>query len=246
MAARDLGPRELAALGERAEALVEAAARILLGRERREVLRALGKAKTVDEMDAILADVLTRYRSRQGIFYRRWLARLLTVDTRLYLEASAAINPGAPPKAGARALPARQARKAATEIVTTSAKRLERLHDRWKAANGTVDDLMAEARSDHLNRRRLVKRAQVIARTEARIMLAGGLHDGAVSGGLTKKRWRHDDRRKVPPARANHVRFHGMTVPIGVPFPNGLQHPHEEGAPAGEVVNCQCTVVYLP
>ena len=82
MAARDLGPRELAALGERAEALVEAAARILLGRERRDVLRALGKAKTVDEMDAILADVLTRYRSRQGIFYRRWLARLLTVDTR--------------------------------------------------------------------------------------------------------------------------------------------------------------------
>lgn len=73
------------------------------------------------------------------------------------------------------------------------------------------------------------------------------------AAGYTHKRWltARDNRVRVAKkgSRFDHRRMDGMTVPLEEPFttPAGsrLMYPGDRslGAPAGEVVNCRCTVV---
>lgn len=56
----------------------------------------------------------------------------------------------------------------------------------------------------------------------------------------------HDDE-----VRETHRYPYGdqVIVRVGEPFPNGLLHPHDPGAEAGEVINCRCTtaaVIEIP
>jgi hypothetical protein len=44
--------------------------------------------------------------------------------------------------------------------------------------------------------------------------------------------------------RDTHAALNETTVDIGAAFANGLRFPHEPGAPAAEVVNCRCTLLY--
>lgn len=40
--------------------------------------------------------------------------------------------------------------------------------------------------------------------------------------------------------RDSHLKVHRTRVKLGSKFSNGLRYPHDENAPAGEVVNCRC------
>lgn len=85
-------------------------------------------------------------------------------------------------------------------------------------------------------------RAQTIARTETVGAMNAGEHLAAVqSGVLRSKTWLH---QRVGDSRPNHLAMDGLTIDIGAAFPNGLQHPHAPGAPAREVVNCRCSLLY--
>lgn len=78
-------------------------------------------------------------------------------------------------------------------------------------------------------------------------------YEALLAQGYTHLRWltARDNRVRVAhgTSRFDHRRMDGVTVPIGEPFvtPAGsrLRYPGDRslGAPAGEVVNCRCTVV---
>jgi hypothetical protein len=85
-------------------------------------------------------------------------------------------------------------------------------------------------------------RAVTIARTETvGAMNAGEYASALQSGVLRSKTWLSQGDGRV---RDSHRAVNGETVDIRAAFSNGLQHPHAEGAPAREVVNCRCTVLY--
>lgn len=45
--------------------------------------------------------------------------------------------------------------------------------------------------------------------------------------------------------REQHLERDGEVVPVGRPFSGGLAYPGDPSAPAGEIVNCRCTVAFL-
>jgi hypothetical protein len=94
------------------------------------------------------------------------------------------------------------------------------------------------------------EKARRIARTETMGALNGGTFQGAVAysqaaGETMHKQWWATSDSRVRP---DHWAAHGQTRPLDQPFDVGgwpMQHPGEAGAPAGEVVNCRCTLLIL-
>jgi hypothetical protein len=85
-------------------------------------------------------------------------------------------------------------------------------------------------------------RAVTIARTETVGAMNAGEHQAAVQSGVMRsKEWLTQGDGRV---RDTHRALDGVRVDLGAAFPNGLQHPHAPGAPAKEVVNCRCTLLY--
>jgi hypothetical protein len=65
----------------------------------------------------------------------------------------------------------------------------------------------------------------------------------ATEGGVMRsKRWLSQGDGRVRPDHvdADAQGWIGMTEP----FSNGLQYPHEAGAPADQVINCRCAALY--
>ena len=88
-------------------------------------------------------------------------------------------------------------------------------------------------------------RATLISRTEMiGAANAGSLAVAKTTGAMPYKRWLATlDSRTRP----THAEANGQVVAIDQPFYVGgatLQHPGAQGAPADEVCNCRCTVVY--
>lgn len=82
-------------------------------------------------------------------------------------------------------------------------------------------------------------RSLSIARTETAQTLNTTRFMGFGREGIAEHEWVTAGDDEV---RETH-RINGEVVPIGTPFSNGLLHPSEIGAPAGEVVNCRCVAV---
>jgi len=106
------------------------------------------------------------------------------------------------------------------------------------------DDVIENATSRY-SARMLRERGRRISRTEGnRAMNAGRteavdqmIGRGDAEAGDIIKTWRHTARTGQ---RDNHAALNGQERAWGEPFSNGLQYPHEEGAPASEVVSCGC------
>ncbi|MFE2995003.1 phage minor head protein [Nocardia sp. NPDC059246] len=92
--------------------------------------------------------------------------------------------------------------------------------------------------------------ARRIARTETHGAIEGGALAAAqavaaAGGTATYKRWLSTTDERT---RGTHVVADGQMVKLHEPFQVGrarLQHPGEAGGPAGEVINCRCTTMYL-
>jgi HK97 family phage portal protein len=85
-------------------------------------------------------------------------------------------------------------------------------------------------------------RATTIARTESVGSLNAGEFEAAVqSRVLRSKEWLTQGDGRV---RDTHAAINGQRVDIGSAFGNGLQHPHAEGAPAAEVIQCRCACLF--
>lgn len=95
--------------------------------------------------------------------------------------------------------------------------------------------------------RLLAARGRRIARTESNAAMQAGRREAteqmidrgeALPSEVTKE-WRSSRDRET---RDSHREVAGTTRKWGEPFENGLQYPHEEGAPPAEVVFCRCTM----
>lgn len=85
-------------------------------------------------------------------------------------------------------------------------------------------------------------RAVTIARTETVGAMNAGEYQAAVQSGVMRsKTWVSQKDERV---RDTHQALDEVTVDLGAAFANGLLYPHAPGAPAREVVNCRCTLLY--
>jgi SPP1 gp7 family putative phage head morphogenesis protein len=84
-------------------------------------------------------------------------------------------------------------------------------------------------------------RAQTIARTETGFAQQAVQHEAFKRDGVPEKQWHASFRN----TRDTHARAHGQVQKTEEPFLVGgvyMMHPHAAGAPAGEVVNCNCEI----
>lgn len=80
-------------------------------------------------------------------------------------------------------------------------------------------------------------RALAIARTESARAANAVRFEHMTANEITSHEWVDSGDDHV---RESHA-IDGEQVAIGGTFSNGLKYPHDESAPAGEVVNCRCT-----
>lgn len=114
---------------------------------------------------------------------------------------------------------------------------------RTSVEEGTSVNLLARRiRDDAFDGEITTARARRIARTETVGARNAGEYESAVeSGALETKTWITSGDERV---RDSHAAQHEMTIALDATFPNGLRYPGEDGAPAEEVVNCRCLLVY--
>lgn len=89
-------------------------------------------------------------------------------------------------------------------------------------------------------------RARVIARTEALSAVNTSQHLAAKDSGVVKqKRWLAASDHRT---RESHAQANGQTVDLEDTFSIGgfpMLHPGDRNAPAREVIQCRCTVIYV-
>lgn len=83
-------------------------------------------------------------------------------------------------------------------------------------------------------------RALAIARTESAGASETARFQQYRADGVAQIQWIAQGDNVV---RESHAMVDGDVVPLGSRFANGLMYPHEEGAPANEVVNCRCSAI---
>lgn len=100
------------------------------------------------------------------------------------------------------------------------------------------------------------KRARVISRTEPAIAASSGADMAAKrSGLLMKKVWlsaRDNRTRRIPEDATDHYIMNNVEVMQDEPFlvpkiggMDAMQHPHQPGSPANQVIQCRCKVIYI-
>lgn len=147
-----------------------------------------------------------------------WRGRLAAVDGRIDAILDPIGPPGAPAREAARlndpAVRALQDRRA------DAARRIDRVQSEWQT------------------------RAERIGRTEA----TGAYNAGALEAGVVEeagvKRWLATADGRT---RASHLAADGQCVPVQDTFTVGgasMQMPGDPSAPAGEVIQCRCSIVF--
>lgn len=109
-----------------------------------------------------------------------------------------------------------------------------------------LDQIMDAHRSKALG-----YRGRVIAKHQARQALAAGREEGIEQlrdnpeVETVTARWQHN--RSLEP-RLDHQAMHGTVIEAGehFEFPDGtrMRRPHDDGAPAGHTIGCNCMVIY--
>jgi len=84
-------------------------------------------------------------------------------------------------------------------------------------------------------------RALRIARTEIGTSASFGQFASAAQAGMTHKTWRTALDAHV---RDSHNHMNGETVPLFDKFSNGGLYPVDSNLPAGERINCRCSMTF--
>lgn len=90
-----------------------------------------------------------------------------------------------------------------------------------------------------------------VARTEVNTQQNAGAHLTCEELGIGHEQWwtaedervRGDPGGEYPDSEADHFSLHGVIVPIGGTFPNGLHYPGDTSGPLSEFINCRCRLV---
>lgn len=137
----------------------------------------------------------------------------------------------------------RRVTKLAGNVSATTLQRVRDVITQARTEGVGVSEIARRIRADAFDGSITRTRAQTIARTET----VGALNEGAytaaqTSGVMRSKRWlsQRDGRVRESHVEAEEAGWIGLDAV----FPNGLTYPHAPDAPAAEVVNCRCAMLY--
>ena len=208
---------------------------------------------------AAIRAIVEAYTEPEGAYHMEWLERygaLIGDAVSVGQDRLAAQLPGGAPPASIafdftlrnprvlRAIDDRTERLASLVTETTATRVAEAARTAYQEGTGVRELAKAIVDEDGVLGPVVSKaRARAIARTEAvGAMVRGEYVTALESGVFTHKSWLGSGNRRDP--RDWHQAMDGERVPIRAKFSNGLLHPHDEDAPAGEVVNCGCNCEY--
>ncbi len=178
-----------------------------------------------------------------GLFYRQWYNRFrpLTAQTMAQAEVPnvriGILGPTSPQILSAIQ---RRVTKLSGSVTETTQQQIRDIITQARVDGVGVTELASRIRSQVFAPEMTSNRATTIARTET----VGALNEGAwlkanAKGVFRAKQWvaQLDGRERDTHRTAASDGW----IPIDQPHSNGLQYPHEPGAPAEEVINCRCT-----
>lgn len=128
-------------------------------------------------------------------------------------------------------------------VTETSLQRVKDIVTQARIEGVGVSEIAKRIRQAAFGSELSLSRATTIARTETVGALNEGQHVAATQNGVMRaKRWLSQGDGRV---RDSHVAAAAEGwLSIDAAFSNGLQYPHEPGAPADEVIQCRCTLLY--
>lgn len=240
-----------------AEPPYEAAALAQFASEAREVVRLLEsnipsfKRATLDDIitgalvwpyiEAAVLKINAAYASA-GTFYRQWYNRFRPLIAKTMAEPIVRVRIGILGQTSPQVLSAIQRRvtKLSGSVTATTQQQLRDVITQARVDGVGVGELATRIRSQVFADTITASRANTIARTET----VGALNEGAMlkarqNGVMRAKQWVDQKDGRV---RESHreAAAEGW-LPLEQPYTNGLQYPHEAGAPAEEVINCRCS-----
>lgn len=196
-------------------------------------------------LEAAFLKIMAAY-SASGAFVRQWYNRFRPIVAKTMAQAEAPgvrvgiLGPTSPAVLSAIQ---RRATKLSGQVTETTSQQIRDVMTQARADGVGVSELARRIRSDVFGDSITATRATTIARTET----VGALNEGAWvkatrSGVFRAKRWIDQKDGRV---RDSHRTAAGDGwIPIDQPHSNGLQYPHEPGAPAEEVIQCRCSETF--
>jgi HK97 family phage portal protein len=234
---------------DRQEAPFYTTARARFREDAASVARMFATATRADDpvLDAIERQVRANY-ARGGEYYAAWRAAYLELIERMYLfgaqeVAGAGFSFGLKPASVLDAI-ANRAERLAELIGDTTAKQVTAAIRSAELAELSIAETARLIQASVYGEQMTDVRATRIAKTEVAGAQSQGSWDQAKAEGdlFRAKQWLAFEDRKTRPTHAAA----GAQPPIGIddPFGNGLLYPLDPRGPAGEVINCRCTLVY--
>lgn len=125
------------------------------------------------------------------------------------------------------------------KINETTAEQLDKQFSEWVENEETINDLVkrVEDTFDGIT----TARAQTIANTEIGVATQEAKLSGYTQIGIPTKIWVWSPGIKGG-VRDDHRDIDGEEVPINAFFSNGMRHPLDQNADAGDIINCECTI----
>lgn len=128
-----------------------------------------------------------------------------------------------------------------SEINATTGRELEKAITDWNNNNETTNDLVKRINDIYADLETPKSwRAETIANTETSTVMNLAKGDAYKQIGISTKIWVWSAGIKGG-VRDDHLSIDGEEVPFNQAFSNGMMHPHDPSADAGEVVGCECT-----
>jgi HK97 family phage portal protein len=234
---------------DRQEAPFYSTARERFREDAKGVAAMFAKATRADDpvLDAIERQVRANY-AKGGDYYAAWRAAYLELIERMYLfgaqeVAGASFSFGLKPASVLDAI-ANRADRLAELIGETTANQVTAAIRSAELAELSVAETARLIQASVYGEQMTDVRATRIAKTEVAGAQSQGSWDQAKAEGdlFRAKQWLAFEDSKTRPTHAAA----GAQPPIGMDdaFGNGLLYPLDPSGPAGEVINCRCTLVY--
>lgn len=196
-------------------------------------------------IEAAFLKILAAY-STAGTFTRQWYNRFRPIIAKTMARAevpSVRIGILGPTSPQMLAAIQRRVTKLSGNVTETTAQQIRDVVTQARADGVGVSELARRIRSDVFGDAITQTRATTIARTET----VGALNEGAMvkareSGVFRAKQWASQRDGRV---RESHREAEAQGwIPIDQAYSNGLDYPHQPGAPAEEVINCRCSQLF--
>jgi hypothetical protein len=196
-------------------------------------------------LEAAFLKIMAAY-SASGTFVRQWYNRFRPIIAKTMAQAEApSVRIGILGPTSPQMLSAIQRRvtKLSGQVTETTAQQIRDVMTKAREDGVGVSELARRIRSDVFGDSITATRATTIARTET----VGALNEGAMvkaraSGVFRAKHWISQKDNRV---RDSHKSAESEGwIPIDQQYSNGLDYPHQPGAPAEEVINCRCSQTF--